>query len=62
MSWPNSKFNPHSELHDMSRQLAQYMEARITAAGVTLTEEHAKVLRAELIKTADRILGPNNQS
>lgn len=62
MSWPNSKFNSHSELHDMSRQLAQYMEARITAAGTTLTEERAKVLRAELIKTADRILGPNNQS
>lgn len=51
--------NVHSELHDMSRQLATYMEARITAAGVGVNEEQLKLLRKELLRTADAVLTPN---
>lgn len=51
--------NVHSELHDMSRQLAAYMEARITAAGVDVNEEQLKILRKELLRTADAVLTPN---
>lgn len=51
--------NVHSELHDMSRQLATYMEARITAAGVAVNEEQLKLLRKELLRTADAVLTPN---
>lgn len=53
------QLNVHSELHDMSRQLAAYMEARITAAGVGVNEEQLKLLRKELLRTADAVLTPN---
>lgn len=52
--------NVHSELHDMSRQLAQYMEARIAAAGVGVNEEQLKLLRKELLRTADAVLTPQS--
>lgn len=53
--------NAHSEFHDMSRQLAQYMEARITAASVRPTYNQMKQLRTELLQTADRVLTPTRR-
>lgn len=50
--------NVHSKLHDLGRELAQYMDARITAGGVEFTEHMLQCLRTELMRTADSILSP----